>query len=151
MTEETVTKCLINYLMNKGWKIICFDFPQSGTGRFIQILNSSKNKDSINPDIIAHKNNYILYFENKGYYYSKDFEKIEKIKITNGYQDGLKKFLDKYSYEVIYYGIGLPSTEHIKINKMTSKKVDFILGVNEDKSVDILLCSQVMRENDIFN
>ena len=151
MTEETVTKSLLDYLISNNWKIICFDFPQSGTGRFIQVLNSSKNKDSINPDIIAYKNKSILYFENKGYYYFKDFEKIEKIKTTIEYQDSLKKFLDQYDYDTIYYGIGLPSAEYSKVSKIASEKVDFILGVNENKETNVLLCSHLVNENNIFN
>ena len=37
----------------KGWYIVCFDFPQSGTGILIHPDSgrSEKNKGSINPDI----------------------------------------------------------------------------------------------------
>lgn len=78
MREENVTKKIIKYLKKNEWKIISFDFPQSGTG--IMILpddnKSSKNKDSIIPDIIAHKNNICLFFENKDRFVKADFDKV---------------------------------------------------------------------------
>jgi hypothetical protein len=32
ITEEQVTKAILDWLEANDWKIICFDFPQSGTG-----------------------------------------------------------------------------------------------------------------------
>ena len=32
LTEEQATKAILDWLEENGWKIICFDFPQSGTG-----------------------------------------------------------------------------------------------------------------------
>ena len=62
MTEEQVTKALLQYLTDNGWHIVCFDFPQSGTGRVLHPNNADgeKNKDSIIPDIVAIKNNISL-------------------------------------------------------------------------------------------
>lgn len=67
MREENVTKKIIKYLKKNNWKIIAFDFPQSGTG--IMILpddnKSTKNKESIIPDIVAYKDKICVFFENK--------------------------------------------------------------------------------------
>ena len=66
MTEEQVTKSLLKWLSDHQWEIICFDFPQSGTGRFLHPNgDTNKNKDTINPDIVAVKDNICLFFENK--------------------------------------------------------------------------------------
>ena len=63
MTEETVTKLLLEWLMNNGWEIICFDFPQSGTGRLLHPNGSTeKNKNAINPDIVAVRNGTCVFF-----------------------------------------------------------------------------------------
>lgn len=35
MNEEKVTKCLLKWLIDNGWEIVCYDFPQSGTGRLL--------------------------------------------------------------------------------------------------------------------
>lgn len=80
MTEEQVTKSLLHYLTDNGWHIVCFDFPQSGTGRILHPnnANSQKNKDSIIPDIVAVKNNISLFFENKDRYYFPDYEKVNE-------------------------------------------------------------------------
>ena len=63
MTEENVTKKLLGWLQDNGWDIVCYDFPQSGTGIFLHPNDTlEKNKDSINPDIVAvkEKNVYFL-------------------------------------------------------------------------------------------
>lgn len=67
MTEEQVTKALLRYLTDNGWHIVCFDFPQSGTGRVLHpdSTDGQKNKDSIIPDIVAVKNNILLFFETR--------------------------------------------------------------------------------------
>ena len=39
MTEEQVTKALLQHLTDNGWHIVCFDFPQSGTGRVLHPNN----------------------------------------------------------------------------------------------------------------
>ena len=39
MTEESVTKSILKWLMQNNWIIVCFDFPQSGTGHFLHPNN----------------------------------------------------------------------------------------------------------------
>ena len=54
MREEQVTKNILDWLEGNGWKIICYDFPQSGTGVLLHLNNSNrteKNKGGIIPDI----------------------------------------------------------------------------------------------------
>ena len=68
ITEEQLTKALLLWLEAHGWIIICFDFPQSGTGIALhrnKQSGSSKNKGSFIPDIVVIKNETVLFFENK--------------------------------------------------------------------------------------
>ena len=43
-----------------------------------------------------------------------------------------------YDIEKIYYGIGLPTEKHKDKSKEAAGMVDFILGVDADKSITIL-------------
>jgi hypothetical protein len=59
ITEEQLTKAILEWLIANNWEIICYDFPQSGTGVSIhpnEELRTTKNKGAIIPDIVAIKN-----------------------------------------------------------------------------------------------
>ena len=43
MTEEMVTKSILKWLIQLHWKIVCYDFPQSGTGYFLHPNNSKSS------------------------------------------------------------------------------------------------------------
>lgn len=141
MREEIVTKKIIKYLKKNNWEIISFDFPQSGTG--IMILpddsKSSKNKNSIIPDIIAYKNYNCLFFENKDRLVKSDFEKVNRLIKENKYINNINKFLSKYEINNIYYGIGLPYS--VKTNTILeySNLIDFVLKIFEDETVEVVV------------
>ncbi len=135
ITEEHITKAIISWLEKNSWEIICFDFPQSGTGK---VLHSNdrlglKNKDSIIPDIIAIKNDVVVYFENKDRFVFSDFQKIDSIKKENNYSNSINNILSRYKYKHIYYGVGLPINykNESKVNN-NKNKVDFIVDSNGD-------------------
>ncbi len=140
MTEEQVTKALLQYLTDDGWHIVCFDFPQSGTGRVLHPNNADgeKNKDSIIPDIVAVKNDISLFFENKDRFYLPDYKKVNELIVNNQYTKAIDKLLSDYAIEKIYYGIGLPTEKHKEKSKEAASMVDFILGVDADKSITVL-------------
>lgn len=139
MTEEQVTKAILSYLINNGWHIVCFDFPQSGTGRLLHPNGTNeKNKGAINPDIVAVRNEVGLFFENKDRFYYPDYEKVNDLIENNDYSEAIAQLLAKYSVETIFYGIGLPTQKHGKSSEEATHLVDFIIGVNDDKTVSIL-------------
>ncbi|MBQ0054668.1 MAG: hypothetical protein KBS54_00770 [Synergistaceae bacterium] len=139
MTEEQVTKALIKWLLLNKWDIVCFDFPQSGTGHFLHPNGTKeKMKDSINPDIVAVKDDICVFFENKGYFYFNDFKKVNFLRSTDIYSEAIQSLLNKYVIHNIYYGIGYPKTAHKAKAIKSVHLVDFILGINEDFSVEIL-------------
>lgn len=128
--EENVTKAILAWLEQRSWEIVCFDFPQSGTGRVLHANDRAgiKNKDTIIPDIIAIKEHTVVFFENKDRFYLPDFVKIENIRVNNNYSKALEELLSEYTYHDIYYGIGLPiSDENKQKVKENINKVDFIV------------------------
>lgn len=140
MTEETVTKAILKQLINNGWEIVCFDFPQSGTGKMLHPnkFDSEKNKGSIIPDIVAVKDDVCLFFEDKDRFYFPDFEKMNNLITKNDYSDAISTLLTPYTVSKILYGIGLPTVKfNFKANAVANL-VDFIVGVNYDKSISLL-------------
>lgn len=136
MREEHVTKALLKWLIGNEWEIICFDFPQSGTGRLLHPNGASeKNKGAINPDIVAVRNRVCLFFENKDRFYFPDYEKVNSLIVDNQYTDAIATLLSGHNVEQIFYGIGLPAEKHSDKSKQASSLVDFILGVQIDKTI----------------
>ena len=136
MKEEQVTKNILKWLINNGWKIVCYDFPQSGTGRFLHPNgSSSKNENSINPDIVAVKEPICLFLENKDHFYFPDFQKVNNLIVRNDYSNSISELLKEYSVKKIYYGIGIPSSCYSERAQESSNLVDFILGVESDGEI----------------
>jgi len=135
MTEEQVTKCILTWLENNGWSIISFDFPQSGTGYQIHLndaFKKTKNKGSFIPDIVASKNNNVVFFENKDRFVLSDFDKIENLKLNNDYSEGISKLLSNLKSPTIYFGIGMPfSIKNSTKSDNYKGKVDFIIFIDE--------------------
>ena len=140
MTEEQVTKAIMAWLITNGWHIVCFDFPQSGTGRVLHPNSAAgeKNKDSIIPDIVAVKKDVGLFFENKDRFYYPDYQKVNGLIIDNQYTIAISTLLNEYSVKNIYYGIGLPTVKHKKKSQDSAMLVDFIIGVEEDRAISVL-------------
>lgn len=141
MREENVTKNILQWLQNNNWKIVCFDFPQSGTGVLLHLNNvnrTEKNKGGIIPDIIAVKNNVALYFENKDRFYQPDFDKLFEIKTELNYSDSLDLLLSDHNIKTILYGIGIAAIDkEIEKCKLNLGKIDFLISTNEKKEVNI--------------
>ena len=136
MREEQVTKALLKWLIDNKWEIICFDFPQSGTGRLLHPNGASeKNKGAINPDIVAVRDGVCLFFENKDRFYYPDYEKVNDLIVDNQYTDDISLLLLGHKVCETHYGIGLPVDKHTEKSKKSAELVDFILGVSADKSI----------------
>lgn len=141
ITEEQVTKAILEWLEENGWEIICFDFPQSGTGVSLhpnQELRTTKNKGAFIPDIVAIKNGVLLFFENKDRFVLTDFIKVQELKQTKDYTASIVKFLANFTYSKIFYGVGLAYTE--KTEQKTNEhleKIDFAVFFQQDNSVKV--------------
>lgn len=136
LKEEKVTIALMRWLVSKGWEILCYDFPQSGTGKVIHPNgHSSKTDGVIIPDIIAIKANKAVYFENKNRFVLEDFHKINNIKTSGNYSEGLTALIGD---RMLYYGIGIPSSKNIlSIINDYSDLTDFIISTDgEECTID---------------
>lgn len=111
LTEEQVAKSIIRWLVRNGWTIIAFDFPQSGTGRCLHPNDTNSKTEGIwIPDIVAHKGNNLIFFENKDRFVYNDFEKVARLKNTTCYSMAIKEITQGYEYNNILYGIGFPKS-----------------------------------------
>lgn len=139
MKEEQVTKAILQWLIANKWEIVCFDFPQSGTGRILHPNGGTcgKNKDTIIPDIVAVKRKVCVFVENKDRFYYPDYQKQNSIKAGNDYSDAITVLLKGYSVDSIFYGIGLPTAKHNQGSLDAAYLVDFILCVNENKTIHV--------------
>lgn len=129
MKEEQVTKKIISELVNKGFTIKAFDYPQSGTGVILYPRNPKLPK--INLDIIAVKDDKLWVFENKDRFYKKDFEKLKFLRENlEEYKDAFKvklgldlEILDLKTF------IGLPKKAKQRVKDNYYQIVDGVWGV----------------------
>jgi len=141
ITEEQATKAFIDWLKMNDWKIICFDFPQSGTGTMLhpnKNIRKGKNKGSFIPDIVAIKSDKVVFFENKDKFVLNDFIKIQNLRQSNDYSSSIARLLADFTYSHIFYGVGLCHTSNTeqKTNEHIDK-VDFILFYHINKSIQV--------------
>lgn len=139
LTEEQVTKSIIRWLVRNGWSIIAFDFPQSGTGRCLHPNDTNSKTDGIwIPDIVAHKDSNLVFFENKDRFVYNDFEKVNRLKNTTCYSMAIKEVTQGYDYDNIYYGIGFPQSQS-NITKAASylNMIDFLVAAIDKDNASV--------------
>jgi len=151
MTEEQVTKKILEWLINNSWEIVTYDFPQSGTGKYLHPNKNirkekSKNDKAFIPDIVAVKDSIALFFENKNRFFLDDFIKLRDIKSDNIYSEDIDRLLNNHTITDIFYGIGAEKSEDfIQKSSAYLDYIDFIVVVDLD--VEILLDRNEMFEN----
>lgn len=141
ITEEEATKAILNWLEELEWQIICFDFPQSGTGVSLhpnEELRTTKNKGAFIPDIVAIKNQKVVFFENKDRFVLSDFEKVNELKENNDYSSSIDRLLTDYKFTNIFYGVGLVFSKNTekKVN-LNLEKTDFVIYYHPDRTITI--------------
>lgn len=141
MREERVTINILNWLEENGWQIVCYDFPQSGTGILLHPNGddrTEKNKGGIIPDIIAVKEDIAVFFENKDRFYQPDFDKLYEIKTENNFSDSLSQLLSGFGISKMVYGIGIPEEKkHLVKSKTQLDKIDFLITTDDNKNVKV--------------
>jgi hypothetical protein len=142
MREERVTINILNWLEATGWTIICYDFPQSGTGILIRpnLIGEtrSKNQGGIIPDIIAVKSGNAVFFENKDRFVLADFDKLRMISSGGNFSEGLNTVLKNHNVERIYFGVGIPATEKEVRRAMENiTGIDFLVSADLEKTIFI--------------
>lgn len=138
MREEEVTMILVKCLKKRGWKILSFDYPGSGTGfRLHKNGTNYKNKDTIVPDIIAVKGGEALFFENKDHFCKRDFEKQYNNIVVNSYSDDVDTLLRPYMITKCRWGIGIPDDKYKKGAIDNLWMVDFLYTVVDENNIII--------------
>lgn len=141
LTEEQITKAILNWLEKNNWEIFCFDFPQSGTGMALhpnEKIRTTKNKGAIIPDIVAFKTGTAVFFENKDRFVVSDFNKIQDLKTGKDYEVSIEKLLKSTGCSEICYGVGLPYNEtYISRSLANNEKIDFALFVTLDRTIAV--------------
>ena len=141
ITEEQATKAILDWLENNDWKIICFDFPQSGTGISLHPnhdLRTTKNKGAFIPDIVAIKNEVVVFFENKDRFVLGDFVKVKDLRQNNDYSNSIERLLTDFEYSQIFYGIGLVHTDNAEQKTIEHlDKIDFVIFYYKDKQIKV--------------
>ncbi|WP_289039820.1 hypothetical protein [uncultured Zobellia sp.] len=141
MREERVTINILNWLEENGWQIVCYDFPQSGTGILLHPNGddrTEKTKGGIIPDIIAVKEDIALFFENKDRFYQPDFDKLFEIKTENNFSDSLSQLLSGFGISKMVYGIGIPEEKkHLEKSRTQLDKIDFLITTDDNKNVKV--------------
>lgn len=141
ITEEQATKAILDWLEANDWKIICFDFPQSGTGVSLhpnEELRTTKNKGAFIPDIVAIKNETVIFFENKDRFVLDDFIKVQDLRNNNDYSNSIVRLLAEFEYSKILYGVGLVHSENTEQKtNLHLDKIDFAIFYHENKTIKI--------------
>lgn len=131
ITEEQATKAILDWLEKNHWKIICYDFPQSGTGVSLHpndILRTTKNKGAFIPDIVAIKDKKVIFFENKDRFVLNDFLKVQDLRKSSDYSNSIERLLADFDYSRIFYGVGLVHSENTEQKVILHlDKVDFAI------------------------
>ncbi len=144
MSEAEVTLSIVRWLRGRGWKIVSYDYPQSGTGLFVHPADrSSKNFKSIVPDILAQKDGKGVWFENKDRYYAPDFNKIRFLRGTHDYDKSLTEAFSGLPSR-LYYGVGLSRKEgEVKKSLNEKGKIEFLVTVDTDETVRVEYASDI--------
>jgi hypothetical protein len=141
ITEEQATKAILDWLEENDWKIICFDFPQSGTGVSLhpnEELRTTKNKGAFIPDIVAIQNGNVTFFENKDRFVLEDFIKVQDLRNNNDYSNSIERLLAEFEYSKIFYGIGLVYSENTEQKtNLHLDKIDFAILYHANKTIKI--------------
>ncbi len=139
MKEEIVTKAILEFLRNKGYRIVSFDFPQSGTGLLLHPDTRKDKNEGVKPDIIALKGNILIIMENKDRYWKQDFEKMYELKTSGLYEQSLNKLHRDCNTSILRVGIGIPESNTTVAKALEIKQlVDLIVVVDKNKKCKVI-------------
>lgn len=139
MKEEIVTKAILEFLRNKGYRIVSFDFPQSGTGLLLHPDTRKDKNEGIKPDIIASKGNILIIMENKDRYWKQDFEKLHELKTSRSYEQSLNDLHTDCKTSILKVGIGIPENKTTVAKALEAKHlVDFIVVVDKNEKCKVM-------------
>jgi hypothetical protein len=143
VNEESVTKIILGFLLKRDFEIISFDFPGSGTGKLIRpkvllSLEQHKNKNGIIPDILAYRENTLLFFENKAQETFSDFDKIVQLSNDSALHESIHEFCAPRNINKVLWGIGFGGETHSHKKYNDYKNINIILNIKPPEDILIL-------------
>src|SRR5690606_31229760 len=103
-------------------------------------LRVGKNKGTIIPDLVAIRQETVVFFENKDRFVYADFEKVRRLRETNDYSFSISRLLGGRFVEKIFYGVGLPlSKSTFEKAYQNFSKIDFAVFVSSNENVETLM------------
>ena len=138
MTEEQVTRSVLQWLTDLGWDILDYDFPGGGTGRSFHIDDCvDKTEGIVIPDVIAFKDGVILLFEDKSVDTWTDYEKVERIAKTVKFLDLLRAAYPDKEICNIRWGIAYSGARRF-IDRVKDTCIDFVVNVMPDSKCEVV-------------
>lgn len=138
MTEERVTKTVMDWLSARCWEILDYDFPGGGTGRRFRFADADstrdKNAGAFCPDIVAWKDGSIILFENKAIETLSDFGKQAKIRMDPSIRKQLVSAYPRKPFGAIFVALAF-SGAFKRHEDAKSFGIDFVLTVSENGNV----------------
>lgn len=142
VNEEKVTKCIVNWLRENGWKIISVDIPQAGSGLAIHIDRALVSTlgglhRAYVPDVIAERSGVLVFFENKPRFSLEDFRKVQRLRTDDRYRPGIERIAGPNAVGA-KFGVGLNDTASNEQKALAhSDMVDFIILANQKRGCRI--------------
>ncbi len=129
----------LKFLKNKGYHIVSFDFPQSGTGLLLHPDKGKDKNEGIKPDIIASKGDVLIIMENKSRYWKKDFEKRYELKTLELFKRSMNALHRECNTSTLRVGIGIPEAGSTVAKAAETKHlVDFIVVVDKNEKCKVI-------------
>lgn len=146
MKEEAITLAVVNFLKSKGFVIIAFDYPGSGSGlRLSPEERGSKNNGMI-PDIIACCGAILIIIESKPTFVLDDVNKLQPLRDGTDYFKALQRLMQLSNTHVILYGVCFEHNDRQNAKANNYKdKLDFVLTVSADMTVRTLFANERLQ------
>ncbi|HIE52517.1 MAG TPA: hypothetical protein EYP85_12225 [Armatimonadetes bacterium] len=95
MLEGTITKMVWKYLQGEGWEIIGIHYPGATGGLYFHhyARNEKGARGAFIVDIVAKKEQFVLFIESKVRYDAKDIEKLETLTTDEAYRHSVVRAL----------------------------------------------------------
>lgn len=140
MTEETVTKAAIRGLTTIGWRVLAFDYPQSGSTFRLKRVGSSAN--TIIPDIVAAKGDTVIIVETKVHLDRSDHQKLIALRDEWGlYAESLDVVLPPGEMDCVRFGQCCACGPAAASTQGSDFQLDFLMCVTEDHVLRIVIGS----------
>lgn len=144
MTEEQVTKAVMEWLDRNGWEILDYDFPGGGTGRRFRFADAAsrqdKNTGAFCPDVVAWRDGLFLLFENKAVDTLSDYGKQAKVKQDPTLPEQLKTAYPEKSFRGIWVALAF-AVPFLHGDTADKIGIDAVLTVSSDNSVSLAFAS----------